>query len=74
MGGDAPSGLVGEPDNPADFLPIEIVDAGRCHGVIYVARAIWGGLKQLPRSFTFLHSGLGRFRLLFDRPIGRLRP
>jgi hypothetical protein len=29
MGGDVPSGLVGKPDNPDEYVPIEIVEWGR---------------------------------------------
>jgi len=72
MGGDAPSGLVGKPDNLADFVPIEIVDVGRRNGVIYVARTIWDSLKPTAQELTFYIQEWGRFRLRFDRPIGRL--
>lgn len=72
MGGDAPSGLVGKPDNPADFVPVEIVDVGRHHGVIYVARTIWDSLKPTAQELTFYIQEWGRFRLYFDRPVGRL--
>lgn len=74
MAGDAPSGLVGEPDDPAGFVPIEIIDSGRRHGIIYVARPIWDGLKPTAQELGFYIQDWGRFRLRFDRPVGRLKP
>ena len=65
---------MGKPDNPADFVPIEIVDVGRRRGVIYVARTIWDSLKPTAQEFTFYIQEWGRFRLYFDRPVGRLGP
>jgi hypothetical protein len=63
---------VGKPDNLADFVPIEIVDVGRRHGVIYVARTIWDSLRPTAQELTFYVQEWGRFRLRFDRQIGQL--
>jgi hypothetical protein len=73
MGGDVPSGLVGKPDNPDEYVPIEIVEWGRRYGTIYVARNIWEGLKPTAQELTFYIQDWGRFRLFFDRPVGRLQ-
>jgi len=50
---DALSGLVGAPDNPTGFVPIEIIDVGRHQGVITIARTIWESLKPTAQEFAF---------------------
>jgi hypothetical protein len=69
---DAPSGLVGAPDNPTGSGPIEIIDVGRHLGVIYIARTISESLKPTAQAFTFYIQEWGLFHLRFDRPIRRL--
>ena len=63
---------MGEPEDPDEFVPIQVGEWGRRYGVLYVGRDIWEHLRPSAREFTFYAEGEGRCRITFDRPVGRL--
>jgi hypothetical protein len=60
---------VGRPDNPDDYLAIEVGEWARRYGTIYVPWDIWNRLQPASREFTFYIQDCGRFRIEFDAPI-----
>jgi hypothetical protein len=64
---------VGEPENPEEFVAIQIGEWGRRYGTLFVARRIWGALRPRAWDLTFYASEGGRCRILFDQPVGRLQ-
>jgi hypothetical protein len=73
VGGEVPSGLVGKPEEPEQFVPLVVGEWGRRYGTVYVAREIWERLRPNARDLTFYHQDGGRCRLHFDAPISRLK-
>jgi len=51
-----PSGRMGEPDNPDNFVGLEADDL-----TIYISREIWDGLKPGQSKLLVAVSGYGRF-------------
>ncbi|HFD39258.1 MAG TPA: hypothetical protein ENJ31_05350 [Anaerolineae bacterium] len=74
MAAEVPSGQMGKPDNPEDYVPIQVGEWARRYGIIYVPREMWDDLRPVSREFTFYLPDKGRFRLEFDLPVGRLEP
>jgi len=74
MAAEVPSGVVGKPDNPEDYVPIQVGEWARGYGTVYVPREMWAGLRPVSRAFTFYLPDRGRFRLEFDLPVERLEP
>ncbi len=64
--------MMGKPDNPDDYVAIQVGEWARRYGTVYVPREMWAALRPAGREFTFYLPQKGRFRLEFDRPIGRL--
>jgi hypothetical protein len=73
MGGEVPSGLVGKPDNPEDYVAIVVGEWGRRYGTVYLPRGMWARLRPASREVVFYVEDLGRCRLEFDVPIGRIK-
>lgn len=73
MGGEVPSGRVGKPENPDDYVAILVGEWGRRYGTIYVPRVLWERLPPVSREFGFYIQEYGRVKLEFDVPIGRLK-
>ena len=73
MGGEVPSGRVGKPENPDDYVAILVGEWGRRYGTIYVPRELWQLLPPVSQKFCFYVQDYGRCSLVFDVPIGRLR-
>ena len=63
---------MGRPDNPEDYLAIQVGEWGRRYGTVYVPRELWKQLPPVSQEFVFYIADYGRFRLEFDMPIGRL--
>jgi hypothetical protein len=63
---------MGEPEDPGQFVAIQVGEWGRRYGVLYVDRDIWERLRPSAREFAFYVEGVGRCRIAFDRPAGRL--
>jgi hypothetical protein len=64
---------VGKPDNPDDYVAIQVGEWARRYGTIYIPREMWKSLRRSSQEFTFYIQDHGRFRLEFDMPIGRLK-
>jgi hypothetical protein len=64
---------VGKPDNPEDYLAIEVGEWARRYGTVYVPWEIWKTLRPVSQEFVFYIPDYGRFRLDFDVPIRRLK-
>jgi hypothetical protein len=64
---------MGKPENPDDYVPIQVGEWARRYGTIYVPREMWAGLRPASWEFTFYVQDQGRYRLEFDLPIGRLK-
>jgi hypothetical protein len=62
---------VGKPDNPDDYLAIELGEWARRYGTIYVPWEMWNSLRPVSRALVFYIQEHGRFCLDFDVPIGR---
>jgi hypothetical protein len=65
---------VGKPDDLEGYVPIQVGEWGRRYGTVYVPREIWDRQRPVSREFTFYVQDVGRLRLQFDMPIGRLQP
>jgi hypothetical protein len=63
---------VGKPDNPADYVAIQVGEWARRYGTIYVPREMWESLRPGTKAFLFYIQEHGRFQLEFDVPVGRL--
>lgn len=72
MAAEVPSGRVGKPENPDDYLAIEVGEWGRRYGTIYVPWEMWKSLRPVSQEFIFYLQDYGRFRLEFEVPIGHL--
>jgi hypothetical protein len=64
---------MGKPENLDDYVPIQVGEWARRYGTVYVPREMWGRLRPASWEFNFYIEDRGRFRLEFDRPIGRLK-
>jgi hypothetical protein len=65
---------VGKPDNPEDYVAIQVGEWARRYGTIYIPWEIWKGLRPTTYGFTFYLQDYGRCRLEFDVPVSRLTP
>ncbi len=63
---------MGKPENPEDYLAIQVGEWARRYGTIYVPWEMWEGLRPTSQEFIFYIEDRGRFRLEFDVPIGWL--
>ena len=63
---------MGKPDNPDDYLAIQVGEFARRYGTVYVPWEMWDSLRPASRGLNFYIEDCGRFRLEFDAPIGRL--
>lgn len=73
MAAEVPSGRVGKPENPDDYLAIEVGEWGRRYGRVYIPREMWDALPPSSMEFVFYLPDWGRFRLEFDLPIRWLK-
>ena len=73
MAAEVPSGRVGKPENPDDYLAIQVGEWGRRYGTIFVPWEIWNSLRPVTKEFVFYIEDYGRFRLEFDVPIRHLK-
>lgn len=64
---------MGKPENPEDYLAIQVGEWARRYGTIYVPWEMWESLRPSSQEFIFYIQDSGRFRLEFDVPIGRLK-
>ncbi len=64
---------MGKPDNPEDYLAIEVGEWARRYGTLYVPWEMWERLRPASQEFVFYIEDYGRFLLEFDVPIGRLK-
>jgi hypothetical protein len=64
---------VGRPDNPDDYLAIEVGEFARRYGTIYVPWEMWNCLRPASQEFVFYIEDNRRFRLEFDMPIRWLK-
>jgi hypothetical protein len=64
---------VGKPENPDDYLAIQVGEWARRYGVVYVPWEMWEGLRPGSQVFIFYIQDYGRFRLEFDVPIRWLK-
>jgi len=64
---------VGRPNNPEEYLAIEVGEFARRYGTIYVPWGMWSGLRPASQEFVFYIENRGRFRLEFDVPIRWLK-
>ncbi len=74
MAAEVPSGRVGEPEHPDEYVPVLVGEYGRRHGTVYVPKGIWARLRPATRELTFYMPDGGRIRLDFDAPVRRLKP
>jgi hypothetical protein len=65
---------MGKPDSLDGYVPIQVGEWGRRYGTIYVLRQVWDRQRPVSCEFTFYVQSVGRLRLQFDMPIGRLQP
>ncbi len=63
---------MGKPENPEDYLAIQVGEWARRYGTIYVPWEMWEGLRPTSQEFIFYIEDRGRFCLEFDVPIGWL--
>jgi hypothetical protein len=64
---------VGKPDNPENYLAIQVGEWARRYGTVYVPWEMWNNLRPASQEFVFYIESYGRFRLEFDVQIGRLK-
>lgn len=64
---------MGKPENPEDYLAIQVGEWARRYGTIYVPWEMWEGLRPMSQEFVFYIENRGRFRLEFDVPIRWLK-
>lgn len=64
---------MGKPDNPDDYLAIQVGEFARRYGTIYVPWEMWKSLRSASQEFNFYIEDCGRFRLEFDVPIRYLK-
>jgi len=60
---------VGKPDNPDEYLAIEVGEFARRYGTVYVPWEMWHALRPASQEFAFYIENAGRFRLEFDLPV-----
>ena len=60
---------MGKPDNPDDYVAIQVGEFARRYGTVYVPWEMWKKLRPASREISFYIEGQGRFRLEFDVPI-----
>ncbi len=63
---------MGKPEDPDDYVAIQVGEWARRYGTVYVPREMWEGLRPHSQQFTFYIEHVGRFRLEFDLPLHRL--
>ncbi len=63
---------MGRPDNPDDYVAVQVGEWGRRYGTVYVPRDLWERVPPVKREFWFYIQDHGRATLEFDLPIGRL--
>ena len=64
---------MGKPDNPEDYLAIQVGEFARRYGTIYVPWEMWNKLRPASQEFVFYIEDYGRFRIGFDVPIRYLK-
>ena len=64
---------MGKPENPEDYLAIQVGEFARRYGTIYVPWEMWNSLRPASQGFTFYIGDYGRFRIEFDVPIRYLK-
>lgn len=64
---------MGKPDNPDDYLAIQVGEFARRYGTVYVPWEMWNSLRRASQEFVFYIEDSGRFRLEFDVPIRYLK-
>ncbi len=64
---------MGEPDNPDDYVAIQVGEFARRYGTVYVPWEMWQSLRPTSQEFVFYIEDSGRFQLEFDVPIARLK-
>ena len=69
MAAEVPTGRLGKPDSPDDYLPIEVGEFARRYGTVYVPWEMWKVLRPTSQEFIFYIANQGRFRLEFDLPV-----
>jgi hypothetical protein len=60
---------VGKPENPEDYLAIQVGEFARRYGTVYVPWEMWSSLRPASQEFVFYIEDYGRFRLEFDVPV-----
>ena len=65
---------MGKPENPEDYLAIQVGEWARRYGTIYVPWDMWKGLRPSSQELVFYIENIGRFTLEFDLPVHRLKP
>lgn len=60
---------MGKPDNPENYLAIQVGEFARRYGTVYVPWEVWNKLRPASQEFSFYIKDCGRFRLEFDVPI-----
>ena len=64
---------MGKPENPDDYLAIQVGEFARRYGTVYVPCEMWNSLRPASQGFTFYIEDYGRFRIEFDVPIRWLK-
>lgn len=64
---------MGWPDNPEDYVAIQIGEFARRYGTIYVPWDMWNKLRPASQAFAFYIEAHGRFQIEFDVPIRYLK-
>ena len=64
---------MGKPENPENYLAIQVSEWARRYGIIYIPWEMWEALRRVSQEFIFYIEDHGRFCLEFDLPIGRLK-
>jgi hypothetical protein len=64
---------VGKPDNPEDYLAIQVGEFARRYGIIYISWEMWNNLQPASQEFVFYIENPGRFRIEFEVPIRWLK-
>jgi hypothetical protein len=72
MGGEVPSGRVGKPENPDDYVAIVVGEWGRRYGTVYMPRDLWARVPPVSQEVGVYIQEHGKVKLEFDVPIGRL--
>lgn len=74
MAAEVPTGRLGKPDNPEDYLAIQIGEFARRYGALYIPWDMWNHLRPGSDRFLFYMQDHGRVWIEFETQIRWLKP